>query len=93
MFWGCLDLALERYLVLAGGVSRRLIDTGCVSGNYSAFARWAGWRVRAIEMDLVAFDATRWQVPDVCEMGVDLLQDEAACYERITRSYVLKHVC
>lgn len=28
VFWGCLDLALERYLVLAGGVSRRLIDIG-----------------------------------------------------------------
>ena len=87
-----LDAALARNLEpppMAGG---RLLDVGCGNGNFLEFAQRAGWQARGVDNDPIAVSAAIARGLEVLDGTLDLLDDESACYDRITLSHVLEHV-
>ena len=87
-----IDSCMARHLGRLPVPGACLLDIGCGNGSFLEFAKRAGWQVRGLDLDPMAVAAARAQGLDVLEGTIDLLDDESACYDRITLSHVLEHV-
>lgn len=70
----------------------RLLDVGCGSGAFLAFAAELGWRVKGVDFDHIAVAIARNKGLDVVMGGVDALNEPEESYDWITLSHVIEHV-
>ena len=70
----------------------RLLDVGCGSGEFLAYARSAGWEVVGVDPDPKAVEVARNRGLDVRKGGIEVLDPEWDRFDGITLNHVIEHV-
>jgi 2-polyprenyl-3-methyl-5-hydroxy-6-metoxy-1,4-benzoquinol methylase len=70
----------------------QVLDIGCGSGRFLAWARWAGWRCIGTDVDPLAVSQAREQGLDVLHCDVRDVGEIGRTFDAITISHVIEHV-
>jgi 2-polyprenyl-3-methyl-5-hydroxy-6-metoxy-1,4-benzoquinol methylase len=74
------------------GPDRRVLDVGCGSGQFLAFAKQMGWRAYGVEPDSIATGVARKQGIEVLADRVsDLDESHDGFFDAVTLSHVIEH--
>jgi len=74
------------------GAGDRLLDVGCGSGEFLAFAYAAGWRAEGVDPDRKAVEVCRAANLEVAHGDLDTVAERGPVYSVITMSHVIEHV-